>query len=47
MFDHDTAADPLITYDQQVSTKLDEVMNIYFPLKVVKLIDINTRNANG
>ena len=36
MFDHDTAADPLITYDQQFSTKLDEVINIHFQLKVVK-----------
>ena len=36
VFDHDTAADPLITYDQQFSTKLDEMINIHFPLKVVK-----------
>ena len=36
MFDHDTAADPLITYDQQFSTKLDEMINLHFPLKVVK-----------
>ena len=35
-FDHDTAADPLITYDQQFSTKLDEMINLHFPLKVVK-----------
>ena len=35
-FNHDSAADPLITYDQQFSTKLDEVINIHFPLKVVK-----------
>ena len=34
--DHDTTADPLITYDQQFSTKLDEVINTHFPLKVVK-----------
>ena len=32
--DHDSAADPLITYDQQFSTKLDEVINIHFPLKI-------------
>ena len=36
IFDHDTTADPLITYDQQFSTKLDEVINTHFPLKVVK-----------
>ena len=36
MFDHDTAADPLITYDQQFSTKLYEVINIHFRLKFVK-----------
>ena len=36
MFDHDTAADALITYDQQFSTKLDEMINIHFPLKVDK-----------
>ena len=36
IFDHDTAADPLITYDQQFSTKLDEMINLHFPLKVVK-----------
>ena len=36
VFDHDTAADPLITYDQKFSTKLDEMINIHFPLKVVK-----------
>ena len=35
MFDHDTAAVSLITYDQQFSTKL-EVINMHFPLKVVK-----------
>ena len=34
--DHDKTADPLITYDQQLSTKLDEVINTHFPLKVVK-----------
>ena len=37
IFDHDTTADPLITYDQQFSTKLDEVINTHFPLKVVGL----------
>ena len=36
VFDHDTAADPLITYDKNFSTKLDEMINIHFPLKVVK-----------
>ena len=36
IFDHDTTADPLITYDQQFSNKLDEVINTHFPLKVVK-----------
>ena len=36
IFDHDTTADPLITCDQQFSTKLDEVINTHFPLKVVK-----------
>ena len=36
MFDHDSAADPLITYGQKFSTKLDEMINIHFPLKVVK-----------
>ena len=36
MFDHDTTADPLITYDQQFSTKLDEVINTHFSLKLVK-----------
>ena len=36
IFDHDTTADTLITYDQQFSTKLDEVINTHFPLKVVK-----------
>ena len=36
IFDHDTTADPLITYYQQFSTKLDEVINTHFPLKVVK-----------
>ena len=34
--DHDTAADPLLTYDQQFSTKLDEMINLHIPLKVVK-----------
>ena len=34
--DHDTTADPLITYEQQFSTKLDKVINTHFPLKVVK-----------
>ena len=34
--DHDSAADPLITYDQKFSTKLDEMINIHFPLKNVK-----------
>ena len=34
MFGHDTTADPLITYYQQFSTKLDEVINTHFPLKV-------------
>ena len=34
--DNDTTADPLITYDQQFSTKLDEVINTHFPLKVVR-----------
>ena len=36
IFDHDTTADPLITYDQQFSTKLDEVINTHFPLTFVK-----------
>ena len=36
MLDHDTATYPFITYDQQFTTKLDEVIHIHFPLKVVK-----------
>ena len=34
--DHDSTADPLITYDKQFSTKLEEVINTHFLLKVVK-----------
>ena len=36
VFDHNTTADPLISYDNTFSTKLEEVMNNHFPLKDVK-----------
>ena len=36
IFNHDTTADPLKTYDQQLSTKLDEVINTHLPLNIVK-----------
>ena len=36
MFDQGVTADPLITYDQQFSTKLDEIINRHFPSKVIK-----------
>ena len=36
VFDHDTTADPIITYDHHFSNKLDEIVNKHFPLKCVK-----------
>ena len=36
VFDHDTTADPTITYDHHFSNKLDEIVNKHFPLKCVK-----------
>ena len=36
VFDHNTTADPLISYDNKFSTKLEEVMNNHFPLKDIK-----------
>ena len=36
VFDHNPTADPLISYDDKFSTKLEEVMNNHFPLKDVK-----------
>ena len=37
VFDHDTTADPIITYDHHFSNKLDEIIaKKPFPLKCVK-----------
>ena len=36
VFDHDTTADPIITYDHHFSNKLDEIVNKHFPSKCVK-----------
>ena len=35
-FDHNSTADPLISYNNKFSTKLEEVMNYHFPLKDIK-----------
>ena len=37
VFDHNTTADPSITYDEQFSVKLDDIINFSFPLKNIKL----------
>ena len=34
VFDQGVTADPIKTYDQQFSTKLDEIINRHFPSKV-------------
>ena len=36
VFDHDTTADPIITYDYHFSNKLDEIANKHFQLQCVK-----------
>ena len=36
VFDNDTTADPIITYDHHFSNKLDEIVTKHFPLKFVK-----------
>ena len=36
VFDHDTTADPIITYDHHFSNILDEIVNKHFPSKCVK-----------
>ena len=45
VFDHNPTADPLISYDNKFSTKLEEVMNNHFPLKDVEFNKYNHKKS--
>jgi len=48
VFEHNLTADPLISYDNTLSTKLMVAMNNHFPLEDIKCNKYkNTQNQNG
>ena len=46
VFDHDTTADPITTYDHHFSNKLDEMVNKHFPSKCVKFNKYKHKKSN-